>query len=261
MNGKMRRLARLGQNGKYLFVPMDHGVTLGPCLGLTDMDHLIHAIDKGGATAYISHKGVYRASQVTPKCGFLLHLSASTLYSSTPFYKSTVATVEEGLRLGADGISVHINLGGSPREAEMLTDLGKIAQQCDEWQIPLLVMVYPRGPKMTNPPQPADYANIVRMVGELGADLVKTNYTGSIKSFRKVVEGSLVPVLIAGGAKSSQPRDILQMVYEAMEAGAAGVSLGRNIFQAASPENMTQALYAIIFEEATVEQALKYLKS
>lgn len=259
MNGKDRRLARVSINGRYLLVPLDHGMTLGAIPGIENVPQILSLLDAGGATGFIGHKGVLKAADDPLRCGSFLHISANTKYSLTPYYKSQVGTVQEALRFGADGVSVHINLGGSSREADMIEDLGKISRECDEWQVPLLVMVYPRGKKVADPPSPEDFATVVRMVAELGADLIKTGYTGSIESFHQVVIGSPVPVLIAGGPKVHNDQELLLMIHDAMQAGASGISLGRNIFQHAHPKLITRAIHKLVIDGYSVEEALREL--
>jgi len=91
-------------------------------------------------------------------------------------------------------------------------------------------------------------------------DIVKVSYTGSVESFREVVVGCPVPVVIAGGPKMSSDRDILEMVKGSIEAGGAGVSIGRNIFQHREPSRMVGAISLIVHENAGVEEALGFLQ-
>jgi class I fructose-bisphosphate aldolase len=93
----------------------------------------------------------------------------------------------------------------------------------------------------------------------LGADIVKVNYTGKPESFREVVEGCFIPVVIAGGPKMSSDREILEMVKGAMEAGAGGASIGRNAFQHRNPTQIVRAISLIVHEGASVDKALKAL--
>ena len=168
-------------------------------------------------------------------------------------------TVEEALRLGADGVSLHINIGGK-EEPEMLEQLGITAEQCHKWNMPLLAMMYPRGENIKNPHDPEIVAHVARIGAECGADIVKTVYTGDIDSFARVVKSVPVPVVIAGGPKAKTDRDILQMTEDAMKAGAKGVTYGRNIFAHKNPEKMVQALAAIIFKKETAEEAAKKIE-
>jgi DhnA family fructose-bisphosphate aldolase class Ia len=95
-----------------------------------------------------------------------------------------------------------------------------------------------------------------RLGAELGEDLVKVPYTGSPESFREVVEGCFVPVVIAGGGKIETGRDILEMVKGAMLAGGAGVSIGRNVFQHTTPSKIVRAICKIVHHGATVKEGL-----
>jgi len=125
--------------------------------------------------------------------------------------------------------------------------------------MPLLAMMYPRG-KGINQFDEKAVALAARVGAELGADIVKTNFTGSVESFRRVVEGCPVPVVVAGGEKMNSNEEILKMVEMAMEAGAAGVAIGRNIFQAENPRLMTKAISMIVHENAGWKEALEILK-
>jgi fructose-bisphosphate aldolase/2-amino-3,7-dideoxy-D-threo-hept-6-ulosonate synthase len=169
-----------------------------------------------------------------------------------------VGTVQEAVRIGADAVSVHINVGAQD-EDKMLTMLGKVADECDILGMPLLAMMYPRGPKIQNEHAADAVAHAARLGAELGADIIKTNYTGEVETFKAVVESCPAPVIIAGGPKCKTDREILQTVHESVKAGSAGLSIGRNVFQHEDPTLMVKALAAIVHKRASVEQALKIL--
>ena len=174
--------------------------------------------------------------------------------------KVQVCSVQEALRLGADAVSVHVNVGAQD-EDKMLANLGKVADECDVFGMPLLAMMYPRGPKIPNEHDAEVVAHAARIGAELGADIIKTNYTGSIESFKTVTESCPVPVVIAGGPKCKSPQKKSSKPHaDAMKAGAAGLSIGRNVFQCDNPTLIAKALSAIVHENATVEQALKILR-
>ena len=99
-----------------------------------------------------------------------------------------------------------------------------------------------------------------RVGHEMGADIVKVSYTGSAESFKEVVSGCSIPVVIAGGPKMDSDREILEMVKGSIEAGGSGVSIGRNVFQHKDPTRMVQAISAIVNDDSNVEDALKYLE-
>jgi fructose-bisphosphate aldolase/2-amino-3,7-dideoxy-D-threo-hept-6-ulosonate synthase len=174
--------------------------------------------------------------------------------------KVQVCSVQEAIRVGADAVSVHVNVGAQD-EDKMLENLGKVSDECDLYGIPLLAMMYPRGPKIPNEHAPDVIAHAARIGAELGADIIKTNYTGNIDTFKAVVEGCPVPVVIAGGPKCKSIDEILQTTFDAMKAGAAGLSIGRNVFQCENPTQIAKALSAIVHKDATVEQAQKILSS
>ena len=165
-------------------------------------------------------------------------------------------SVKEAIRLGADGVSLHINIGGN-EEPEMIEQLGKISEQCHEWGMPLLAMMYPRGENVKDPHDSEIVAHTARIGAECGADIVKTVYTGDVDSFAKVVSSIPVPVVIAGGPKVTTDMEILEMTEDAMNAGAKGVTYGRNIFAHKTPHKMVEALADIIFKKQTAKEAVE----
>jgi predicted phospho-2-dehydro-3-deoxyheptonate aldolase len=240
---------------------MDHGISIGPIDGIIDMKTTVNAVSSGGATAVLMQKGLvpYGHRTTGHDVGLILHLSASTNLGLTSDSKVLVATVEEAIKNGADAVSIHVNLGAET-EPQMLADFGKVSRECAEWGIPLLAMVYPRVPTIKDQYDPEKVAHCARVGAELGADLIKVSYTGDIDSFKKVVKGALAPVLIAGGPKMNSDMDILNMVYDSMQAGGKGVSIGRNIFQHKNPKAMTEAISGIVLKGMDVKEAAKLLK-
>jgi len=263
MIGKKIRLERIidRDSGKTVIIPMDHGVTVGPIEGLADMRTTVRKVVAGGANAILIHKGIVRAGHrgAGRDIGLIIHLSAGTSISPDPNAKELVCSVEEAIKLGADAVSVHINLGAET-DKEMLGQLGFVSEQCLEWQMPLVAMMYTRGPKIKDEYDVNNVKHAARVGAELGADIVKVVYTGSVDSFREVVQGCPVPVVIAGGAKMDSDEDIFKMVEDALKAGVAGVSIGRNAFQHKKPEKIIQALCKMVHEGASVEQAIAILQ-
>ena len=262
MIGKAIRLERIinRNTGKTVIVPMDHGVSVGPIMGITNMKQAMTQVAEGGANAVVVHKGIVGTGhrQSGPDMGLIIHLSASTSLSTEPNSKTLVCSVEEAIKLGADAVSIHVNIGNS-HEKKMLTDFGIISHIASEWGMPLLAMVYPRGEKIKNEFAPEVIMHAARLGAELGADVVKVSYTGSKESFQKVVEGCHVPVVIAGGPKMNSDRAVLEMVRDAIDAGASGTSIGRNVFQHQNPTKIVQALCMIVHQKASVDDALAVL--
>ena len=259
VTGVQIRLNRILRKGKMLCIPMDHGISNGPIEGLSDPHSIIYQCESHGLTSVIINKGILKTLPKPTKVGILVHLSGSTTLSLSPNRKMLTGNVEEAIRLGADGISLHINIGGK-EEPEMLEQLGMIAHQCHQWNMPLLAMMYPRGEKIKEPHDPEIVAHVSRIGAECGADIVKTVYTGDIDSFSKVVKSTPVPIVIAGGPKAKSDYDVLQMTEDAMKAGAKGVTYGRNIFAHKNPQRMVHALAAIIFKKETAKEVAKKIE-
>ena len=263
MIGKKIRLERIinRHTGRTVIAPMDHGVSNGPMKGIIDIDKTVESISQGGADAILMHKGIVEQGHrgYGKDIGLIVHLSASTSLAPNPNNKVIVTSVEKAIQLGADAVSVHVNLG-SETESEMLQELGEISETCSYWGIPLLAMMYPRGQKVENEHDVELVKHAARVGSELGVDIVITNYTGDPDSFKEVVEGALVPVVIAGGPKVDTDEELLQMVKDSIEVGGAGVAFGRNLFQAENPGKITKAISEVVHNDLEVNEALKFLK-
>ncbi len=263
MVGKQIRLERImnRNSGRTIIVPMDHGITLGPIPGLTDMSRAIEGAVNGGANAIIMHKGMVKAGHRGrgKDVGLIVHLSASTSLSPDPHDKVPVCTVEEAIRLGADAVSIHVNLG-APTDSRMLGLLGAVAKECRDWGMPLLAMMYTRGAAIADQFEVGHVKHAARVGAELGADIVKVNYTGSVESFREVIAGCPVPVVIAGGEKMETDGELLTMVKESLAAGSCGVSIGRNVFQHIDPIAIIKAIDLLVHENREIAEAENFLK-
>ena len=241
---------------------MDHGLTMGTIKGLENIADVIDKVSLGGANAVLMHSGMVGVGhrKYGKDIGLILHLSGATNLAPDPNRKVLVCSVERALKMGADGISIHINIGAD-EEPEMLIDASKVVEKSRKWGLPLIAMMYPRGKKITDE-NDHEVVNIaVRAGAELGADIVKTNYTGDIDSFKEIVNGvSHIPVIIAGGPKMDTIPDLFQMVHDSLQAGGAGVAFGRNIFQSEDPTKMVSAISKLVHDDYTVEETLKEFK-
>ena len=239
---------------------MDHGISNGPIPGLENIHSVIYQCEKAGLTCVLVNKGIIKTLPRAIDIGLIVNLSGSTSIGPAPNRKVLMGTVEEALRLGADAVSVHINIGAK-EEPEMLYNLGMISDKCDEWNIPLIAMMYPRGETIKNQYDPEIVAHTARIGAEAGADIVKSVYTGEVNSFRKVVKSCPVPIVIAGGPKAKTDKDIVEMCFGAMEAGAKGVTFGRNIFQHRNPPAIIHALSNIILGGKSPKEVLADLRA
>ena len=237
---------------------MDHGLTVGPIKGIDkNLGELVNKIALGGANAILGHIGIplYAHRGYGPDIGLILHLSGSTSLSPDENYKILVNTVLEAVKIGADGVSLHVNLG-TKSDPEMLETLGHVSRECREYGMPLLAMMYPRGENIDDEHDVEVVKIAARVAAELGADIVKTNWTGDPDSFKEVVDGCMAPVIIAGGEKSGV-KGILEITKQSLEVGGAGVAYGRNVFQAADPTKVVKALSLIVHGNYEIEEAIK----
>ncbi len=260
--GKAVRLERIfdRNTGRTIVVPMDHGVTVGPIYGLVDLKGTVNEVAEGGANAVLMHKGLPRCTHrgAGRDIGLIVHLSASTALSPFPNAKVMVGSVEDALRLGADAVSVHVNLGDET-EGHMLQSLGELTTKAAEWGMPVLAMMYARGPKVKNEYDPEVVRHCARVGQELGCDVVKVPYTGDIKSFSRVVESCCIPVVIAGGEKLDNDYDLMRMVHDSVQAGGAGLSVGRNVFQHKDRARLVRALHGIVHLDWDLDQAMDFM--
>jgi len=237
---------------------MDHGLTMGTIKGLSDMAEIIDKVAMGGANAVLEHSGMVGTGhrKYGKDIGLIIHLSGATSLAPDPDRKVLVCSVERALKMGADGVSIHINIGAD-EEPEMLQDAHKVVESAREWGVPLLAMMYPRGKKIKDE-NDSDVVNVaVRAGAELGADIVKTNYTGDIDSFKYIVKSVSIPVIIAGGPKMETIPDLLDLAHNSVQAGGAGVAFGRNVFQSKDPTKLVSALSKIVHKNYTVDEVLK----
>ena len=239
----------ISPEGRTVILPMDHGVSDGPIDGLIDMKETIMKVKKGGVDAIVIHKGIYKKYKDTiGDLPAIIHCSAST-GMGVVLQKVLVATPKEIKEMGAQGVSIHVNLGNK-YEPEMLTDLGKISRECEELGLPLLAMMYPRNEvdgKIVNYTDAEKVKHAARIAFELGADIVKVPFTGDSKSFKEVCEGVDIPVVIAGGAKGSE-EIMLRSIRDCVSVGAAGVSVGRNAFQADDVPQMVKKIKDVVYQ-------------
>ena len=265
--GKTLRLGRLfdADSNTSMILPMDHGVE-EPVYGeLERPQELIASLAGAGVNAFLMRRGLaaFAAETIAGRAGWVLRLTGRTgLSPGLETEQIVFAGVEEALRNGADAV-VPTFFVGPETEAIQVPQLGAIADECNKLGVPLLAEIFPVGGPDATPydgPYTVDDMRVaVRVASEEGADFIKTWYTGDPESFRRVIDYSLVPVLIAGGPKARNDRDVLEMVRGAMDAGASGIAMGRKIWQSRDPAAMVTALAAIIRHGASVDEAAALL--
>ena len=253
MSGDLNnRLQRLLPNGRGVWIPMDHGLSGYPENGLDRMNSVIDSVINARADAIVCQKGVLSHQyERTGFTKFVCHVSASTAHGGeNSQFKVKIASASEALSRGAVGVSGQVNLG-DPKEPEMIRDLGVLTTEAHEVGMPVLGMVYPRGPNLVSLPNDITngVAHAARVAYEMGCHVVKVPWTGNAESFRKVCEAVPIPVLIAGGPSGGTFDETLEIVRYAMSAGGAGVCMGRQVFGAKDPFTCVHALREIVHEE------------
>jgi fructose-bisphosphate aldolase/2-amino-3,7-dideoxy-D-threo-hept-6-ulosonate synthase len=265
--GKTLRLARLFDSDSQtsIILPMDHGVEEA---GFTELERpmdLVASLAQAGVNAFLTRRGLaaFTLEGFAGRAGWVQRLTTRTALSpGLENEQLVVASVEQALHNGADAV-VPTFFIGPDTEAIQLTALGAIADECNRLAIPLLAEIFPVGGADATPyngPYTIDDMRVaVRIASEEGADFIKTWYSGDPSTFSKIVDYSLVPIVIAGGPKADNDRDVLTMVRGAMDAGAVGIAMGRKIWQSSDPPQMVRALAAIIRDGASVDDALELL--
>ncbi|WP_078589556.1 MULTISPECIES: 2-amino-3,7-dideoxy-D-threo-hept-6-ulosonate synthase [Streptomyces] len=243
--GKHRRMQRILHpvSGTTFLVPLDHSLADGPVATTNGFTKLVTAMSANDVDGIVVHKGRVRflPTELLRDLALIVHLNGSTRHADDVDAKIMVGAVEEAVALGADGVSVHINLG-SNTEGGQLTDLGVVADHCARWGVPLLAMVYPRGPRITDPADPVLLAHAANVAADLGVDIVKLPYTGSPLTMAQVVQASPIPVVTAGGGVIGDTDKFLDVIESTMESGVAGVAVGRNVFRAEDPGQLARSI-------------------
>jgi len=265
--GKKLRLNRIidKKTGKTVIIAFDHGFEHGPAdfpEKVLDPRVVVKAAAEGGANGIMMHKGVakYTAEEWVGKIPFILKVTGRTrLMSEDLAIQAHVASVEDAVCLGADGVAVTIYVG-SNNEPKMLEDFGRVETRCRQLGMPILALMYPRGPGIKDRYNVEYVKYAARLGAELGVDIVKTYYTGSADTFREVVKSCHVPVVAAGGPRKETAEEALEMVKEVVEAGAVGVTIGRNVWGHPDPVGMTRAIRKIVMQNASVKEALKEVR-
>jgi class I fructose-bisphosphate aldolase len=166
-------------------------------------------------------------------------------------------TVDYAVDIGADAVGFTV-YGGSNHEVEMFEEFREAQQSCRDHDVPMVMWSYPRGQGLKNDTAPDTIAYATRLALEIGADMVKVKYPGSPDAMSHAVNlAGKMPVVMSGGSKITD-EEFLRTVGASLDAGAKGLAVGRNIWQRDNPIEMLDMLEQLIFEGASVEEALTY---
>ena len=263
--GKSLRLRRILRNGRAVVVAMDHGNAAGPVRGLEDPAKVVEAVASAGADAILVTPGIL--GQVLGHVGdlaILLRIDGCAVSSGPSGPMRLFADVEQAVAMGVDAVVMNATLGAD-YAAEELEKVGRIASAGRSWGMPVVAeMLSERimanhmdmsGTGSARLPENVgdDIALACRVGAELGADLIKTRYSGSVSEFRRSVEACGQPVLVAGGPRREAGLSgALGTVSEVLEAGASGVIFGRQVWQHDDPCEAVSAIAELVHCSAPV---------
>jgi class I fructose-bisphosphate aldolase len=261
--GKAVRVASLRnpKSGRILTVAIDHVPSYGVLAGLENIQQVVDDVASAGPDAMLMMKGVAERC-LGPHAGKVaLILKCSSISPYHPERDVWVASVEDALRLGADAIAMAMTVG-SADQPQLMANVGALVREAERVGLPVVVHAYPCGecvpPEERYSAERVAYAS--RMAMELGVDIIKTFYTGSAETFARVVEiAAPALVVAAGGPRLETNADVLQMAYDVVQAGAAGITFGRNIWQSGNTGGVIRALKRVVHEGDSVSKALKEL--
>ncbi|MDQ1279822.1 MAG: Fructose-bisphosphate aldolase [Thermoproteota archaeon] len=246
-SGKANRWNHIFRDdGKSVIVAMDHSQS-GRSAELTDYLSVVRKVAAGGADAILLSYGnlIQHAGKFPRNLGLIVSVPRPP--------RPEIA--KQVLLAGGDGLKfTHFGSLQDPN----LQAIQPISAACEEYGLVFMPEVVPQDEKRNTIYNEVVYA--ARLGQEAGGDFIKTAYTGSPESFKKVVANCPIPIVILGGPKMETDEDLLKVVKGAMDGGGAGTSIGRNVFQHKDPQAITAAFCKIVHEGASVKDALKVLK-
>jgi DhnA family fructose-bisphosphate aldolase class Ia len=257
--GKRIRLNRLLRPDRSaLVVAFDHAMILGPIPGMVDPAIQVRRFLEAKADAILLNLGSIRyfADALVPGqlTGLIARLDWTTALSQTAktsaqaFQTCLVAHPTDALQSGADAVITFLIVGsGDPVfEKKEVRRVGKLARECERIGVPLMVESLARGPQVHNPCDPKWILLHTRIAAELGADVVKTESTGDAKTMGEVVAACPIPILVLGGSRTGSDDEVVGVVRNIVQSGAAGVFFGRNIFQADNMAGLLQRVREVL---------------
>jgi len=248
-------------DGKTLIIAMDHGGNFNVLPAMKEPGKIIRECAASGADAFLATPGLIEkfTSDFLGK-GIILRIDGGVSWMARePKAIQTVITPEEALTLGADAV-ITMSFPGSVFENEVLGSAAKTIRKSHLRGLPVVAEALPRGFEGGDDSRtPLSLMFACRQAAEMGADIIKTEYTGSVETMKMLVESVYAPVVILGGAKKVPERELLTEIRNALDAGASGIAMGRNIWGRENPARCTAAIAKLIHENSSVEAALKEL--
>lgn len=261
MYGKTLRLNRIlnRKDGRSVVVAIDHGGIAGPVKGIESPASVIADCVAAGADAVLATRGIVRAAMGEWDRGtsVILRLTGGFTVLGGGFEEELICAPSSAVAYGADAVAMTVKFGHK-REGDFTRQASLAIGECEALGMPVMIeaMAKMEG-KKSNDPENIKLA--ARAAQEIGADIVKTYYTGDPDSFRNVVEGCPVPIVILGGEKNDSLQSLFNDVYWSIQAGGAGIAIGRNIWAQGRTRAMVEAMNGLVHSGWTVEQALAHV--
>lgn len=256
------RLHRIfARDNRTVIVACDHAGFMGPLEGLEDPGQLLDQITTGGVDAVLTTRGIaQRFNDRIGKLGLILRADGgSSMASPTTGLLRSLFSIKDACRLGADAV-ICMGMIGFPEEPSSLQNLAGFTADAEKWGMPVIAEMFIK-PKEGDKPTVKEIAFAMRIGVELGADLIKASYVGTAETFRTALNSCYCPVVVLGGEKVKEEKEMLQNIADALEAGARGVAIGRNVWQHANPVGVCRALVELVHGSGNVEKALKEIKA
>lgn len=256
------RLNRIfAKDKRTVIVACDHAGFMGPIKGLEEPGQLMDLLVDSGVDAVLTTRGIaQRFSDRIRKLGLILRADGgSSMASPVTSTLRPLFSIEDACRLGADAI-ICMGMIGFPEEPSSLQNLAGFTADADKWGVPVIAEMLVK-PKEGDRATVQEIAFAMRIGAELGADLIKASYSGPTDAYRMALSSCYRPVVVLGGEKVKDEMEMLQNIADALEAGATGVAIGRNVWQHSNPAGICRSLVELVHGSGKVEKALKEIKA
>ncbi|MEJ2777841.1 class I fructose-bisphosphate aldolase [Stygiolobus sp. RP850M] len=272
MTGLEIRMRKLFEKNRAFVVALDHGLVMGPLKGLERIAETVRKISYKGPDALQMTPAMVRIlkenffSRSSPM--LIARLDTANVWRQKyrkyeSGYYSAVYTIRDAIEAGADAVVTYLVVGYGEDQVEGVNVdyLAALRRESNDYGLPFIIeplFVAPDNPDSIKEPELVKY--VTRLASEIGADILKVDYTGSKESFREVVSYAFAPILIRGGPKTNSDEEFLKMLKEALDAGAKGITVGRNLWQSDNPDKLAQAISYLVHDNKDLGEILKVLK-
>jgi DhnA family fructose-bisphosphate aldolase class Ia len=245
------------KDSRTVIVACDHAGFMGPLKGLEQPGQLLDHLVASGVDAVLTTRGVAQSFRDRiGKLGLILRADGgSSMASPVMGTLRPLFSIEDACRLGADAV-ICMGMIGFPEEPSSLQNLAGFTADSEKWAMPVIAEMLVK-PKEGDRPTVQEIAFAMR----IGADLIKASFAGPTDAYRTALSSCYRPVVVLGGEKVKDETEMLQNIADALEAGANGVAIGRNVWQHANPAGICRSLVELVHGSGQVGKALKEIKA